>query len=85
MANNVVTIVVACRGAGDNYDQAERRALGRLQDAAPKIINGERARDPGVEVFEIDPGDGPCAGKRVVEVTTSSAGLADPVSRDDDD
>lgn len=83
MANSVVTLMVAARGAGDNYGEAEARAMARLEAASKKIVKGKRPRDPGVQFEEIDPGDGPCAAKVQKDVLVSSAGLPEARRRDD--
>ena len=83
MANSVVTIVLACRGAGDDYQEAEANARRRLVAGANAVNADARPKDPGTQVFEVDPGDGPCAAKLTVDILTSSAGLPEATNGDD--
>ena len=84
MANNVVTIAYAARGAGDTYEEAEANAKRRFAKAAQAVNDDARPRDAGIQCLtDIDPGDGPCAAKIQVEILVSSAGL--PEAQGDDD
>ncbi len=87
MAQQVVWYNVHVRGAGDTFDEANAEALGRLESASNRLVDGRLPNDPGIRIATDDPGGGggPCAAEYIkIEVNVSASGLPEAQSDDDD-
>lgn len=83
---NVQSYIVHVRGAGQDVEEANERALVRLSAATRALVNGEVPVDAGISIRTVDPGGGggPCAPEFIsVEVDVSASGLPEAQSRDD--
>jgi hypothetical protein len=88
MIKNVVSYILHVRGAGKDFEEANVRALARLQDAAAAIERGVTPKDAGVDFRILDPGGGggPCAPiLRQADFDVSAGGLPEAQPRESRD
>ncbi len=86
MSKFVKSYNVHVRGGGDTPEEADKRALARLDEANHELQSGALPKDPGVSVKTVDPGGngGPCAPIFIdVSVDVSASGLPEAQRRDD--
>lgn len=88
MAKQLVWYNVHVRGFGEDFDQANARALERLREAAEELRNGRTPQNPGIGYSSDDPGGGggPCAPEYIsIEVNVTPSGLPEAETDDEDD